>query len=83
MAKVTCTIKMKMPDQSEFEALARWFDSLDEDTQERFWREWHDLEDVGAQKADVGFVYDIVHCWISHDFRHHCARFGYHWPEVK
>ena len=82
MARVVETISVKMPAPSEFEALGRWFEALDEETQERFWRAWHDLEAAGAQQADVGFVYGVVHCWISDDFRQHCAGFGYHWPEV-
>jgi hypothetical protein len=37
------------------------------------------LEATGAQLGDTGFVYGVVHCWISDDFRQHCRKFGFEW----
>lgn len=82
MAKLQTTITAKMPREAEFQRFAEWFEGLPEEEQERFQHEWSVLKEAGAELADVGFVYGVVHCWISHDLRQHCARFGYIWPEA-
>lgn len=76
MAKVVETIKIKMPDRSEFERVGEWFHSLPDKKRDQFKKEWDALKEAGAEVADAGFAYGVVHCWISDDFRQHCRRFG-------
>lgn len=77
MAEFKLTLKVKMPDPTEFERLGRWFGTLSAQKKDQFQREWDALQNAGAEIADTGFSYGIVHCWISDDLRQHCRRFGF------
>lgn len=76
MANNMTTLKIRMPDRSEFERVGAWFHSLPEEKRDQFQREWDALKDAGAEVADAGYAYGVVHCWISDDFQQHCRRFG-------
>lgn len=82
MAKVTMEIKARVPSPSQYEAFGAWMGSVAPSTLDRFFDEWETLKQHGAEPVDVGFCYGIVHCWISDDFRQHCRKFGFEWPET-
>lgn len=76
MAISSLSINVKMP-SDEVAKLTAWFDTMPDHERHRFASEWAALEDAGAQIADVGFCYGVMHAWISHDFMTHAARFGF------
>lgn len=77
MATNALSIKLQMPSQAEFERLGAWFDTLSQGQRAQFQREWNVLKSAGAEVADAGFTYGVMHCWISDDFRQHCRKFGF------
>lgn len=82
MANNALTVTVRTTGRAEFAALAGWLERQSEDLRNRFWDEWAVLHRAGAEIADSGFCYGIVFAWVSNDFRQHCARFGFSWPEV-
>ncbi len=77
MATNMITVKLQIPRQAEYERLGAWFDTLSSQKQAQFQQEWHALKDAGAEVADAGYSYGVIHCWISDDFRQHCRKFGF------
>ncbi|MGY9038418.1 MAG: hypothetical protein ACKVLA_11425 [Rhodobacterales bacterium] len=76
MAKCTVPIQINVDPKHQIEKLARGFERLTETEQVDFHKEWKTLENLGAQVADCGFCYGIVHAWLSYDMVRHATRFG-------
>lgn len=76
MAKCAMTVRIEVDPNRQIEKLAKGFDLLTEADQDRFHKEWRTLEASGAQVADSGFCYGVVHAWLSDDMVQHAKRFG-------
>ena len=76
LMKCALTIRIKVDPDRQIEKFAKGFDRLSEADQDRFSKEWRALEVAGAQVADSGFCYGVVHAWLSNDMVQHAKRFG-------
>jgi len=76
LMKCALTVRIEVDPDRQIEKLAQGFDRLSEADQDRFHRGWRTLEAAGAQVADSGFCFGVVHAWLSDDMVQHAKSFG-------
>ena len=74
--KCALTVRIEVDPDRQIEKLSKGLDGLGEADQDRFHKEWRTLEASGAQVADSGFCFGVVHAWWSDDVVQHAKRFG-------
>lgn len=77
MVKVVESIRLDLKDAYDFiDCIAIQFDAMPRETIDRLVKEWRELEDSGAEIADVDFANGVVTAKISNDLEQHLLRFG-------